>query len=246
MSDRAAWVRAVRSTSAASRSRSFAKRLRMVSILRVSAASCGPEPVVEVAAQAAALLLARGDQPLARALEIGGETDGMRRRADLAGEVPQQAPVRRRELLAGAARRDQQLAHPLALVLQRETEHRIVGSRSRCRSGRAGLPQRDRGVRGLQRTGHRLGDRRQHRIRGERRADAFAQAGEDAVGIIPFPVHQTVDRGLEPIAQRREEHGDQGGGEEGGRQIDRATWKSMPRPPTTRRYSPTRPTVSAP
>ena len=53
---------------------------------------------MQVAAQAAALLLARRDQPLARALQVGGELDRVRRDARLPGEAAEQQPVGGREL----------------------------------------------------------------------------------------------------------------------------------------------------
>src|SRR5215207_11108637 len=54
----------------------------------------GPEPVVQVTPEPPALLFARGHQPLAGALQIGGEARGVRRHAGLPGEVVQQPLVR--------------------------------------------------------------------------------------------------------------------------------------------------------
>ena len=48
---------------------------------------------MQVAAQAAALLLARRDEALAGALQVGGEPDGVDRDPGLPGQVVEQARV---------------------------------------------------------------------------------------------------------------------------------------------------------
>jgi hypothetical protein len=48
---------------------------------------------VQVAPQPASLLLPSADQPLAGALQVGGQADGVGRHPDLAGEVLQQLAV---------------------------------------------------------------------------------------------------------------------------------------------------------
>ena len=53
----------------------------------------GAEAVVQVAAQPTALLLAGGDQPLAGALQVGGQPHGRDGDAGLPGEVGEQPPV---------------------------------------------------------------------------------------------------------------------------------------------------------
>ena len=68
------------------------------------AASDGPEPVVQVPADPAALLLARRDEALAGALELAVERDGLDERADLAADVLEQAPVARTERVARRGR----------------------------------------------------------------------------------------------------------------------------------------------
>ena len=53
----------------------------------------GAKAIVQVAAQATALLLTGGDQALAGALQVGGEADGMGGDACLPGKIGQQAAV---------------------------------------------------------------------------------------------------------------------------------------------------------
>ena len=68
-------------------------RRRSAPACTFSAGQLRTQAVVQVAAQAPALLLAGGDQPLARALQVGGEPDGVHGHLRLAREVLQQAPV---------------------------------------------------------------------------------------------------------------------------------------------------------
>ncbi len=42
----------------------------------------------------------------------------------------------------------------------------------------------------------------------------MAEARDDSVGLVALTVHQPVDAALEPIAQRLEQHRDDGGGDE--------------------------------
>jgi len=51
------------------------------------------QAVVQVAPEATALLLTRGDQPLAGVLQIGGEPHGVHGHLSLSGEILKQAAV---------------------------------------------------------------------------------------------------------------------------------------------------------
>jgi hypothetical protein len=87
-----------------------------------------PEPVVQVAPEAPPLLLASRDQPLARALKVGGEPQGlvgeahrMDGHADLVREVLKELPVRRSERLVSSARPQDQATNRLAPVDERQS-----------------------------------------------------------------------------------------------------------------------------
>ena len=85
-------------------------------VCTVSPASCGAEAVVQVAAQPAALLLAGGDQPLAGALQVGGQPHGGDGDAGLAGQVVEQPAVGGGEPSSPGRAAEHQLADRLALV----------------------------------------------------------------------------------------------------------------------------------
>ena len=87
---------------------------------------------MQVATQAAALLLARRDEPLARALQILGQLlrlpgllCGIERDAGLLRQIVQQPAVEQGEGLARPARRQDQLSDSLALVDQRQPDRRV-------------------------------------------------------------------------------------------------------------------------
>ena len=80
------------------------------------------EPVVQVAPQPAPLLLAGGDQPLARALQVGGQPDGGHRDPGLAREVRQQPPVGGGEAGLARAQPEHELADRPVLVEQRQVD----------------------------------------------------------------------------------------------------------------------------
>ncbi len=62
-----------------------------------------PKPVMQIATQSAALLFTRRDQPLARVLEVGGETDGVCGDPCLASQIVEQLPLQWAEGLARSA-----------------------------------------------------------------------------------------------------------------------------------------------
>ncbi len=160
---------------------------------------------MQVAAQPAPLLLARGHQPLARLLQVAGEVlqvalelHSVRHDAGLAGHVAQQALIGHAEGCVRRARRQQQLAGRLALVGQREDGHR--GRRRRAGGAGIGghhhrlarLRQRDGRVGQLQ----RLGDGLDHRLQGGfgrgRGLQALTQPRKHGVGLVPLAVDQAI------------------------------------------------------
>jgi hypothetical protein len=74
---------------------------------------------MKVALHAAALLLARRDQSLARVLEIGSHTHSVRGHTCLTCQILQQASIGSTESLAWCARREYQLTYGRALVHER-------------------------------------------------------------------------------------------------------------------------------
>ena len=125
-----------------------------------------------------------------------------------------------RVALAGTSRRDQELAHHLSLILQRQTHgHALERSIGTRRYELVSLPECDCSVGRFQRTCCRLDDCLERSLRGERSAHSFPDTREDAVRIVPLPIHQPVDAGLEPASERSEEHRDQCRGEQGNRQV---------------------------
>jgi hypothetical protein len=79
----------------------------------------GTQTVVQVTPQAPALLLPRRDQPFPGLLQVGGQTHGVGRHAELAGDAVEQLPFGAREHLPGPARRQHQPANLLTLEGQR-------------------------------------------------------------------------------------------------------------------------------
>ena len=116
-----------------------------------------PQPIVEVAAQPAALFLAGGHQLLARAAEIGRELRRVDGRAGLLGDGGQQAAVAGREALVAAAGSNLQAADRLLAIDQGERFH---GRWAHPSGGddRLAVPlaHGHRNVRHLQRLGHRV------------------------------------------------------------------------------------------
>ena len=78
-----------------------------------------PEAVVQIAVQAPAFLLAGRDRLLARALQVLGQTHGVRGHGGLPRDVVEQPQLAGGEPLAGRARAERELADLLAAVGQR-------------------------------------------------------------------------------------------------------------------------------
>ena len=137
----------------------------IVVALSARAASVGPSPSCRSRRRPPALLLARRHQPLARALQIGGELDRVRGDADLSGQILQQPPVRGGERLSPLARPQRQLANGLRLIDQWQCQRRFHGRAvDRLGTQLVASLERDGGVGQLERLRDRLDDRRQQRL----------------------------------------------------------------------------------
>jgi hypothetical protein len=178
-----------------------------------------PEPVVQVAAQPTALLLARRDEPLARALDLDRERDGAGGGARAVGEVLEQLSVGVGQRLAVGSRADQQRADAVARVDEREAERdpgvRLAVDRGRF-AGRVG--QVDRDVRQPQLVADRLDHHRQHARRRHRLAQPPPERGDRRVRLVAPAVQQSAHGALDAVAQwlegdRDERRGDQRGAE---------------------------------
>src|SRR5712692_1542755 len=86
------------------------------SCLQVEGSQCGSQAIVQVATQAATLLLACRHEPLACSLQFGSEAHGVSGYACLARQIIKQAAVGRCERFSPGARSKQQLADGLSLV----------------------------------------------------------------------------------------------------------------------------------
>ena len=186
-----------------------------------SAGERRPEPVVQVAAQPPALLLARGDEPLARALDLDRERDGAGGGARAAGEVLEQPPVGVGQRLAVRARADQQRADPLARVDEREPQRdagvgRAVDRRRLARR----VGQLDRDVRQPQLVADRLDHHGQHARRRHRLAQPPAERGDRRVRLVAPAVQQPADGALDAVAQRLERDRDERRGDQRGAELD--------------------------
>jgi hypothetical protein len=85
----------------------------------------GSEPVMEIAPNAATLLLARVDDPLARVLELGCESERVERRRDLADEEVDEREVVGGVELAGLPSAYKQAANGLSPIAQVALEDRL-------------------------------------------------------------------------------------------------------------------------
>lgn len=155
------------------------------------------QAVVQVAPQPTPLLLPGADQPLAGALQVGGQTDGVDRHPDLAGEVLQQLAVGGGQRLPGRPRAHGQLADHLPLVDQREADR--LAAQVPVAGGRAVLASHlDRDVGQPQALSDRLHQRGQHRLGLHRGLQATAQAAQRGVRVVAVAVQQLVGPPLQP------------------------------------------------
>ena len=150
----------------------------------------GAEPVVQVAAQPAPLLLAGGHQPFAGALQVGGQPDGGDGHPGLAGQVGQQPPVGGGEAVLARPQARGRACRPAVLVEQRQRSVAAAGSpavatapapssTSRSRRTAAGAPPA--------RVETMVG---QDGVRGQRALQPLAQPGQRGVGLGPLAVEQ--------------------------------------------------------
>ena len=163
---------------------------------------------MQIAAQPPALLLASGDEPLARVLHLARERDGARGGARAMREVLEQPAVGLAELLAVGARADQQRPDPLARMHerqpQRDPRHRLAAFRHR----RPLLPgELDGDVRDPQRVGDRIGHHRQDVGGCHGLAETAPERRDGCVRLVALSVQQAVDPALQPVAHRVERDG---------------------------------------
>ncbi len=204
----------------------------------------GAEAVMEITAQAPALLFTGGDDPLARALEIGGEAHRMGGDADLARQVFQETPVSGAKCLAGTARSDDQFADRLGLIDERHPDDPGTDiPAAAAGSGAFAAVEDDSGVGQPQCLGHRPHDRGQDLLRGEGAFQSLAEASKDGVGIVAVAIEEAIHCPLHPLSQRLERNGDDAGGEER-QNHPPSVWNNAPTPVTTKMYSPATSAVS--
>jgi hypothetical protein len=172
------------------------------------AAQLGPKAIVQVAAQTAALLLARRHEAFPRPLELGGQLHRMGRNTGLAGQVVEQSAVGRRQRLILPAGCQHETANDLLLIDQWEGEWTIHWSSGGCHGHRLSVAlEGDGRVRELQSLADRLHHGWEHRFGRESCFKASPQLGNDGVGIVALAVHHPIDAALQPLAQRLEEYG---------------------------------------
>ena len=160
---------------------------------------------MEVAPERAALLLARGHDALAGALQVGREPHGVHGLARVLGEIGQDAAVLRREPVFPLAQAEHELPQRGPVVRKRERDRRAGELPVR---GDALEPpvllHLDRDIREAQRLRDRLDDAGQHGLGRRRDLEALGQAGNRGGRIVALAVEQVVDGALQPGAQRVE------------------------------------------
>ena len=185
--------------------------------VRVRLASCGPRPSCRSRRSRRRSSSRARHQPLARALQVRGEADGLLAQASACAATPiwrarssKQPPVPGREGLLTGAAAEHQLTDGFAAVEQRQA-HRIGHRFADSRPPRSTRPLRR--VRWRRRAAsappHRPDDGRQHGVGGERGFQALAQAGDAPRRARRARRTEMVDGSLQPAAQRLEEHRDQ-------------------------------------
>ena len=100
------------------------------------------DAVVQVAPERAALLLARGHDALAGALQVGREPHGVHGLARVLGEVGEHAAVLRREPVFPRAQAEHELPQRGTVVRKRERDRRAVSVARARRRARAARPAR--------------------------------------------------------------------------------------------------------
>jgi hypothetical protein len=172
---------------------------------------------VQVAAKTAALLLAGRDQPLAGALQVGGEPDRGDGDPGLPGQVGEQPPVGSGERRLTRSHPEHQRTDGCAVVHQRQRLGR--GDRLTGRHRRGVVREPHGHVRQPQPLPHRRDDRRQHRLGRQRALQPLAELGQRGVRLAAPAVEQPVDRPLQARPGGREEHRDDAGRDQRDRQV---------------------------
>ena len=174
----------------------------------------GAEAVVEVAAQAPALVLTGREQPAVRLLEVAGQPQRVRRGRQGPGERLEHAGVgvgqARR---AGVPRRDQQLTD-LPSVQVKGDAVRPAGQHARLLAHLTARGQRhdDADARQTQARLHELGSGGEGLARGVRLAQRPVEVSEQGVRVAAAAVEEPVDDALEanPRGVEGQGHGERG------------------------------------
>ncbi len=174
------------------------------------AGELGAEAVVQVAADAAAFFLAGRHQLLTSAAQVGGQAGGVGCGPGLAGDGLQQTPVFGRERFARGALCNQHFPHRFSLIDEGDAldgvHRQTVGDGDGAR-----ITEFNRRVGQFERLGDRLHNPAQGCFWRAGLLQVLAQAREQRRRVIPLAVHQVVDRALQTLPQRLEEHRCQAG-----------------------------------
>ena len=173
-------------------------RLAAASAVKAMPVRVGTEPVVQLAAQPAAFLLPRADQPLAGGLQLLGDHGGVDRHRQRRRERGRAPAGRRRLSRRSPSRRPTvEPADGLAAVGQRQRRPRRSGRWPSAASTVAvASPGRRTAAAGLSdRAGH-AGQS------GVRRRQLLAELGDDPGRVGPVAVHRPVDQPLQPRQER--------------------------------------------
>lgn len=160
--------------------------------LQGQAGQSGSEAVVQVAAQPPPLFFSRSDQPHPGTLKVAGQRRGVHRRADLAGEIAQQAGVARGNRLTVPPPADQELSHLGRLVLQGQAQQvrgrlAVLGRDDRAITAADG----DRDIAQLEGGGESLHSARQ-RLMLDGGGQPAAELGDNCVRLLPLAVAATL------------------------------------------------------
>ena len=202
------------------------------------------QTVVQISVQSAALLLPSGHGELSGRSDLRRGLRAGHRDARLTGETAEQATVIPAQLRT-APRRDDQRAHPLVLVVDREGLRRSGRSRAAVGGGRARLTlQHDRHPLEVQGGSDRVHDRLHHLLGPYGAGQPIAEVGDHPVRLSRVAVDQAGDPLLQPGARRDQGDGGRGRGEH--RDERTGTLPDRSSRPTTTPYTSRTRAVSAP
>ena len=166
-------------------------------------------PVVEVAAQPATLLLARGDDPLPTPPYVLEQPGRLNQRPGALRHVSQHRPLLGGEPVRATAKADHEHGSLLAEGVDRHVLDVLDGlaGGDRVEPGRAWL---DGDVRDAQRAAQLVGQAGECLDRARSRVEPLADALDDRVRVASLTVEQPVDQRLQPVAPERQEQGERG------------------------------------